>query len=48
MDRWCYGLVNIKKFQSVLKENKVVIRDMQEFDKLIVPVFYLIHGESID
>ena len=43
-----YGIAEMTLFYHMLKNESLLIRDLKDFNLLILPIFYLIHGEAYD
>lgn len=47
-ERKGYGIDDMTEFYRVLKDQKMLIQTLEDFKLLILPVFYLLHGEAYD
>lgn len=47
-DRGGYGLKLMTDFYRILKDQQMLIRTLKDFQLMVLPIFYLIHGEAYD
>lgn len=47
-DRLGYQITEMTEFYHILKNQHMLIRNLADFKLLVLPLFYLIHGEAYD